>query len=342
MLKIDADAHVLETEQTWEYMEGSDRKFRPQVVSTSGGPPNDEYWLVDGTLRLKSRNVGKNTPVASRELRDAASRLRHMDELGVDIQVIFPTIFIIPLTARPEIELALCRSYNRWMADIWKQAKDRLRWAAVLPLFSMDKVFDEARFAKENGACGIFMRGSECEKLLSDSYFFPLFDLASRLDLAICIHSGTGSSALYDYFRYETIGFSKFKLVIVGAFHNMIMDGIPDRFPKLRVAFLEASSQWLPYVATDLVKRYRLQGRELNTKELLRQNRFYVGCESSDDLPYIIQFVGGDNLVVGTDYGHADSATELGALDGVLQNSRLNSSVTSKIVGENAKVLYGL
>jgi hypothetical protein len=122
MLRIDADAHVLETEKTWEYMEGAERKFRPQVVGPNDGSSTDEYWLVDGTLRLKSRNVGKNTPMVSRELRDVNARLKHMDELGVDVQVIFPTIFIIPLTPRPEIELALCRSYNRWMADVWRQA----------------------------------------------------------------------------------------------------------------------------------------------------------------------------------------------------------------------------
>src|SRR5206468_5913520 len=68
---------------------------------------------------------------------------------------------------------------------------------------------------------------------------------------------------------------SKFKLVIVGAFHNMIMDKIPERFPKLKVAFLEAGAQWLPYVLNDLGKRYKLQGRELDAKELLRQSRFY-------------------------------------------------------------------
>src|SRR6266550_7252111 len=276
MLRIDADAHVLETEKTWEYMESADEKFRPQVVVSTGDSPNDEYWLVDGTLRLKSRNVGKNTPVESRELRDSSARLKHMDELGVDVQVIFPTMFIIPLTARPEIELALGRSYNRWMADIWKQAKERLRWAAVLPLLSMDKVFDEAKFAKENGACGIFLRGSEYEKILSDSNVFPLYDAASRLDLPICIHSATGSPILFNYFKYETIGFSKFKLVLVGAFHNMIMDGIPERFPKLKIAFLEVSAQWLPYVLTDLAKRYHLQGRELQPKSLLCQSRFYV------------------------------------------------------------------
>src|SRR4029077_11762717 len=289
MLRIDADAHVLETEKTWEYMDGADWKFRPQVVVSTDRSPHDEYWLVDGTLRLKSRNVGKNTPMESRELRDPSARLKHMDELGVDIQVIFPTIFIIPLTPRPEIELALCRSYNRWMADVWKQAEERLRWVAVLPLLSMDKIFEEAKFSKENGACGIFLRGSECEKLLSDSYFFPLYDASSRLDLPICIHSATGSTALFDYYKYETIGFAKFKLVIVGAFHNLIMDKIPERFPKLKIAFLEVSAQWLPYVLTDLGKRYKLQGREFNGKTLLRESRFFVGCETNDDLPYIIQ-----------------------------------------------------
>ncbi len=342
MLKIDADAHVLETEKTWDYMEGVERKFRPQVVGSTDGTSKDEYWLVDGTLRLKSRNVGKNTPMASRELRDPHARLKHMDELGVDIQVIFPTIFIIPLTPRPEIELALCRSYNRWMADVWKRAEERLRWVAVLPLLSMDKIFEEAKFSKENGACGIFLRGSECEKLLSDSYFFPLYDAASRLDLPICIHSATGSSVLFDYYKYETIGFSKFKLVVVGAFHNLIMDHIPERFPKLKMAFLEVSAQWLPYVLTDLAKRYRLQGRELDKKELLGASRFYVGCETSDDLPYIIQAAGDDNLVVGTDYGHADSATELAALSGICQDTRISPATATKIVSENSRALYGL
>jgi predicted TIM-barrel fold metal-dependent hydrolase len=131
-------------------------------------------------------------------------------------------------------------------------------------------------------------------------------------------------------------------LVIVGAFHNMIMDKIPERFPKLKVAFLEAGAQWLPYVLSDLSKRYKLQGRELNAKDLLRQSRFYVGCESSDDLSYIMDIAGEDNLVIGTDYGHADSASELRALDGVLKNSKFSSSVADKIVGVNAKTLYSV
>jgi predicted TIM-barrel fold metal-dependent hydrolase len=55
-----------------------------------------------------------------------------------------------------------------------------------------------------------------------------------------------------------------------------------------------------------------------------------------------MDIAGEDNLVIGTDYGHADSASELRALDSVLQNSKFSSVVAAKIVGVNAKTLYSL
>ena len=341
VLTIDADAHVLETEQTWEYMDGAERKYRPQIVATSGADSKNEYWLVDGTLRLRSGNVGRNTPQASREMRDVPTRLKHMDDLGVTIQVLYPTLFLIPLTPRPEVELALSRSYNRWLADIWRQAKDRLRWAAVLPLMTMDQALVEARFAKENGACAIFMRGTEGDLLLSDPYFFPLYEEASRLDIAICVHAANGSATLYNYYKYESVGFSKFKLNCVGAFHSMVMDRIPDRFGKLRFGFLEISAEWLPYVYTDLAKRFRIKDKELKS-DFLRRDRIYVACETTDDIPYITKKLGEDNIVIGSDYAHADSATELMAIHNLSADPRLGPELARKIVSDNARALYGL
>src|SRR5919199_188620 len=125
MATIDADAHVLETPRTWEYMTEAEREYRPRVIMAPGPEGADiEWWVIDGLRRGKQTNVGLDTPEASREMHDIQLRLRHMDELGVDVQVLYPTIFLTPLTSRPEVELALCRSYNRWMADIWAQAKD--------------------------------------------------------------------------------------------------------------------------------------------------------------------------------------------------------------------------
>src|SRR3954469_24638827 len=112
MAVIDADAHVIETDRTWEYLAGSEQKFRPRTVSDGG----ERYWLIDGRVFARRRNVGADTSVATQEMLDISARLRHMDELEIDVQVLYPTLFLIPLTKRPEIEVALCRSYNRWLA----------------------------------------------------------------------------------------------------------------------------------------------------------------------------------------------------------------------------------
>ena len=99
-----------------------------------------------------------------------------MDELGIDVQVLYPSIFLDPCTDRPDTDVALCGAYNRWMADVWKQSKGRLRWMATLPLLSMPDALDQLKFAKENGGCGVFMRPLEGSRQISDPYFFPLYE----------------------------------------------------------------------------------------------------------------------------------------------------------------------
>ena len=191
---IDADAHVLETEETWQYLERSELKYRPEIVRPSNADSGDEYWLIDGRVHLKSRNVGKDTPKVSREMRDIEVRLKHMDELGVDIQVLFPTVFLSPLTAQPEIDLALSRSYNRWLADKCRNAKNRLRWAAVLPLLTMDKAVEEARFAKQNGAAAIFCAVPRATACSAIPIFIPFMKKRAALS---CLCACTRRAAAF-------------------------------------------------------------------------------------------------------------------------------------------------
>jgi predicted TIM-barrel fold metal-dependent hydrolase len=262
-----------------------------------------------------------------------------MDELGTDIQVLYPTMFINPFTERPAVELALTRSYNRWLAEVWQQGKGRLRWAAALPLLSMDEVPGELQFAKENGACAVFMRGVEGgNRLLSDPCFFPLYEQAQKLDLPICIHTGNGSPDISDVFTGET-GFCKFKLIGVGAFHNLLMKAIPDQFPGLRFGFIELSSQWLPYAIHDLNRRLERFGRPVKESPL-RDNHVWVACQTDDDLAEVTRYVGRYNLVIGTDYGHADSSSEIYALQTFKQQTE--PALANQILDSNARALYGL
>ena len=348
MRTIDADAHVIETQATWAHLGEAGRNYTPMVVThTSGhethgleGNVQKQFWVIDNRLLPKEHNVGSDTSVDAREMRDIDARLKHMDELEIDTQVLFPTLFLRPYTDKTDIEYALCRSYNRWLADIWKRGDGRLRRVAAPPLLSMDAVGDEIKFAKDNGACGIFMRGVECERRLNDPYFFPVYELAGELDLAVCLHSGNNSFTINEFYR-DDLSFLKFKMQVVGACHSLLMDGVPAKFPQVRWGFIEVSAQWIPYVLNDLEQRFKLLGRPFS-KTILSDNRMYVGCETSDDLSYVLRYAGEDTLVIGTDYGHHDQATEIVALRRLRRDSDLDGRVIDKILGDNPRALYNL
>ena len=99
---------------------------------------------------------------------------------------------------------------------------------------------------------------------------------------------------------------------------------------------------WLPWIVTDLRRRLERTRPELLKENLLRDNRIYVTCQTDEDIPYMIQYVGEDNLVIGTDYGHADTSAELEALWTLQKDNRLTSEVVRKILEDNPKALYGL
>lgn len=348
---IDADAHVIETVQTWSYLDESDRRFTPQLMTQTFGAAllsNEgltvpDFWVIEGRAHGKDRNVGTDTAKESREMLSVEARLAHMDKLGIEVQVLYPTLFLRPIVQDPEHERALCSSYNRWLADLWRQGKGRLRWVAKPALKLLEKnpnaVRDELAWAKRHGACGIFMRGLECERALGSAYFYPLWEIAGDLDLPIGVHSANGSFLHHDLFADDT-SFTKFKLAVVGAFHTVLEKELPKKFPKVRWGFVEVSAQWVPYVLNDLADRLRRQGRTFSASALA-DNRMWVACENTDDLPYVLSHAGEDCLMIGTDYGHHDPSTELDAVHLLRKDQRISDSAKDKILERNPRNFYG-
>ena len=347
---VDADAHVIETPMTFEYLEDSEKKFTPLVVNqTSGaeqrsneGNLRSEFWIVDNNVYAKDRNVESKISRAEwREMKDIEGRVQHMDELEIDVQVLFPTLFLRPCTDDMQVEFALFRAYNRWLADIWAKAPDRLPWAAMVPFRSpIEKIREELEWCKAHGAKSIFMRPLECELEVYDPYFFPLYDLAQELDLAITFHAGNGSFHIHDF--YFPTNFPIHKLSMVAAFHGLLMNEVPNRFPELRWGFIEASSQWLGYAINDYTLRKRIQGKRVSDN-VLRDNRIYVAVQVTDDLDYILdRYADEEFLVVGTDYGHTDTSAEIEALRILRDDEKIPAAAVDKILGPNAARLYGL
>jgi predicted TIM-barrel fold metal-dependent hydrolase len=346
---IDSDAHVVECEKTFDYIDPEYFDLKPRVMvqkttdviqKDNEGFAQKEFWVIDGRLQPKEGNIGHNTTKESREMADVQVRLDHMDELNIDVQVLYPTVFLRAWTQDPSVEYALCKSYNRWLADIWKAAPDRLKWAVMPPLTSIEKSIEEMEFAKENGAVGVFLRGLECERRLDNPYFFPIYEKAQELDLPMCFHSGNNSFNVRDIYASEA-GFGRSKLPVVSAFHSLLMAGIPAKFPKLRWGFVEVSAQWIPYALNDLSIRMKRKGKRMS-KTIMADNNFYVACQVTDDLGYVLEYAGEDNLVVGTDYGHSDTSTEIEALRKIKDDGKISSAVADKILDANARALYGL
>ena len=135
---IDADAHVVETQHTWNYLDGADKKYRPQLFQSAENP-NAQYWFLDGRsigfrnatlseqeLIALSKATGRTLQTAAdaRELRDVELRLQHMDKLGINVQILFNTMWIARVADKAEAEIALCGAWNRWMADVLETGKE--------------------------------------------------------------------------------------------------------------------------------------------------------------------------------------------------------------------------
>lgn len=359
---IDADTHVSESENMWRLIDKEMYPRRPALISVSEDTlygNRNAFWLIDGNIFPKPAGKGGFslvTPSTStreaargdimigcRELTDPESRLADMDKLGVETQVIYPTLFLIYLTDDVALEIALCRAYNRYMSEACFRGRGRLRWVVVPPLRSVEESIKEIGWAKERGAVGIFFRGIEGDKTLDNPYFFPIYEQASKLDLPICIHTGSGAPALMKIFDLErNHTFAHNRTLPLIAFRDLVANRIPEMFPRLRVGFIEASAGWVPYLVHILKRLLRNRWKFASSADLFSEYRFYIACEADEDLSYLVQYTGDDHLILGSDYGHQDQSEERRLVATMRENKNVPERLTDKILCENPKSLYGL
>ncbi len=359
---VDADTHIAESESIWRLMDEAMLPRRPVRLSV----PNDTlykdrnaFWLIDGNIFPKPAGRGSYnlmTPslpgqeserggvtIACRELTDIEARLADMDRLGIETQVIYPTLFLIYLTDDVALEIALCKAYNRWLAEAWSKSRNRLRWVAVLPLRSIDASLEEMRMAKRKGAVGLFFRGIEGKLTLDNPHFFPIYEQAARLDLPICIHTGSGAPsllALFDTERNSTFAHNRILPLI--AFRDLVANKIPELFPALRFGFIEASAGWIPYLVHVLRRLLRARWQFASSAELFHEYRLYVACEADEDIPYIAKYAGEDHILIGSDYGHNDPSKEPQLVATMRARRDVPGELIERILCDNPRRFYGL
>jgi predicted TIM-barrel fold metal-dependent hydrolase len=266
-----------------------------------------------------------------------------MDELGIDIQVLHNTMWIEQVSQHPDVEAALCRSWNRWLGDIWRQSEGRLRWSCVVPTMLIDEAIAQIKTAKQNGAVAVCLRPlEEARRHLAEPYFYPLYEAAQTMDLAIAVHIANGNKDYCDFYRpFPGNTVPMFRVPTVIACFTYFMSEVPQLFPKLRWGFIEASSEWIPWIYREVEIRYQATRRKFS-KDLFQNNNVFVTCQTNDDIPHILNFSGENSLVIGTDYGHTDSASEVDAITEFNGLDGITPAVKEKILSHNPKTLYAL
>ena len=130
-----------------------------------------------------------------------------MDLDGIDAAFLYPSMGLFAGAVHdPDLAAALCRAYNRWLADYCKPYPDRLFGIAMLPMQSIEHAIQEMKFArKELGMRGGFLRPNPYnDRMIHDPVYEPFWSAAEDLDFSIGFHEG-GNSGM------PTVGIDRFE-----------------------------------------------------------------------------------------------------------------------------------
>ena len=374
---LDSDMHVFEPHDLYlKYMNpkwgdriprGEPRKKHGQIKFTLADgrplrPSGTQVLAATSPKPVAGETSPGETEVAHRYEKplqrdyDAVSQLEAMDEEGLDVAVLFRT-FPLHCDDSLEAEYAndLCRAWNSWMADFCKENPQRLKPSALITLHDVDLAVDETRRAvKELGAVGLSLVPEPSNgQHIHDRCYDPLWREIEKLGVPVCFHPAASPNQDQVVHRFK--GHAN-EAVLINAFRNPIelmlavgsfcAGGVLERFPNLRVAFLEGNCSWLPWVLYRLDERWELRKGYTNeplsrkpSDYFLRQ--CFISVDVEEDLVAdVIKRIGDDNVVISTDYPHADShwPNAINHFMGV----DIPSGARKKILWDNCARLYGV
>jgi predicted TIM-barrel fold metal-dependent hydrolase len=127
---------------------------------------------------------------------------------------------------------------------------------------------------------------------------------------------------------------------------SIVFEGIPERFPHLRLAFLEAGVGWVPYWMGRMDEEYDKRGDveapalKKSPSEYVKSGNLYFSCEADEPLlPEALRLVGEDVVVYASDYPHWDNEFP-GSIRVLKGRKDIADEQTRKILADNARRLY--
>jgi predicted TIM-barrel fold metal-dependent hydrolase len=377
---IDADRHVIEPIEMWkEYLEPEFKAHAPYLEHVELADPLPERiarYGVKGMIPMPPVPMLDGQPVWNKispraqvemawthytrpgQLASAATpqgQLRSMDSAGIEVSFLYPTFatYVVGIdTLEPRLAAAFARAYNGWLRDYCSVEPRRLRGVGLMSLHDPVALVEELERIASFGWTAVVVRPNPVKgRLLSDPAYEPFWSACERHSIAVAVHEGTHT-------RLPTAGADRFDsrfaqhacshpMEQMMALLALIEGGVLERHPDLRVAFLESGCGWLPYWLwrLDEIEYKHLAGEVAETvrrkpSEYFRRQCFVALEPGEPYLPALIEHIGVDNLLFGTDFPHLDH--EQGIMEEMLAlRQHLPNETVHKILSANPARYYG-
>jgi predicted TIM-barrel fold metal-dependent hydrolase len=357
---VDVDAHHYETES---WAEISDYIESPVIrdYAQAGG-----VMRLTGAPTLIPSNVG-NQDLSGRVVRYGARGLerwedsgpqrdvvlvqRAMKTMGIDYQIVFPTPMLnLGMHPQPEIEVAVARAYARWMGEKMLSGDPAIKTMLYLPFNDPEACLGIVEdFGNLPGVVGYMVTSTRYRQVHANAYL-KLYRAVEEQGRPLGFHAGynwqgdRSFEQLNRFISVHALGFCWHNMINLT---NWVINGMPVRFPDLKVIWIESGLAWLPFMMQRLDHEYAMRSSEAPMldrmpSEYIRE-MFYTSqpLEVTDlaMLEQTFRMIDAPNqLMYSSDYPHWDFDVPARLYDLPF----LDEDAKRAILGGTAQKLFGL
>lgn len=355
---IDADAHVFEPPNMWaEYLEPAFKQFAPYPPEMKIKGEKIYHKISHVTHRYMVQKIEEHHPTfLSSDGFDPESQIGAMEQMKIDVSFLYPSIglWVLNIDTMPsKLAGAFTRAYNNWLRDFCSYQPEVLKGVGAISLHAPEQMVSELHRIVQFGWKAVFICPNPVKgRLLSDPAYELFWRECEQLEIAVGLHE-CGSHG-----RLPTTGADRFntQFAMHACSHPMeqmmallalIEGGVLERYPKLKVAFLESGCGWLPYWLWRLDEEYEKLYWEVKDNVKLKPSEYFrrqcfISIEPSElYLPEIIDYIGSDNLLFGSDYPHWDHSHNI--IEQIVNlEQKLSREIVGKILWDNPACFYSL
>ena len=270
---VDVDAHVTEVAFWSEITDLIDSDVYRQMAHSfrdRGGSPPALMNIATGMTyqdvfgRIPHDHI-QLEPTEDGSHRQVVLTRRAMDSMGIDYMVVFPTPMLqLGMHPQPEIEVTLGKAFNRWLTETILPQEKRMKALVYLPFVDPGACLETIElFGDKPGVIGFTVTATRYRPVHHNSYM-RLYAAIQATGKPLAFHAGYhwGDPSMMQINRFigmHAISFVHFSMVQLT---NWVLNGLPERFPKLKLIWVESGLAWVPFMMQRLDSEYLMRSSE--------------------------------------------------------------------------------